>query len=373
MTVRGHRRGLAVFLAAGILAIASPAGASHQAGHEPPPGPAKVNFPDDFPVLLDSEWDIPIGGFGGIRRGEAITRVPVILVHGNNVDHGDWYPVRDDFRAAGWSDQELWALSYNGLGVNNGSTPVRSNPEASEERAEMGGDGRARITANDVNVPDLAAFIRAVQDYTGSRHYSLVGHSLGVTVARKTLVVHPELADDLVAFVGIAGGNHGTSFCPPGSDGTVHGCDELTPGSPWLEELNGPDGERETYGDIRWLTIYDGSGATDVAFVGPEAHSPALLGADNRTFPGTDHNALRIQSDIVAVYREFLEEASAAVMDNTVVAPDAAGSPGPTDTIVTDTSGHLPASGGRQGLGLAAAALAVALAMSVQRRRSPVP
>jgi len=38
--------------------------------------------------------------------------------------------------------------------------------------------------------------------------------------------VHRELRRDLVAFVGIAGPNHGTTFCPPGSEGNVVSCDE---------------------------------------------------------------------------------------------------------------------------------------------------
>ncbi len=293
-------------LVAGVL----PASADHQVGHSPPQGPAKVAFAEDFPALTDHEWGFALGGFGGVRRGAPRAHVPVIFVHGNNVDHADWYPVRDDFRAAGWTDQELWALSYNGLGCNNGSSPARSNPERDEEHREMGWDGSCRVTNNDRNVPDLHDFIAAVRTYTGSRRFSLVGHSLGVTVARKTLEQHPELRRDLVAFVAIAGANHGTSLCPPGSEGVVMSCDEIAAGTDWLAELNGPDGEDETYAPARWLTVYDGSGAGDVAFVGPTyADSPRLAGAEERTYPGTDHNALRIRQDIVAEYRAFLEEA----------------------------------------------------------------
>ena len=38
-----------------------------------------------------------------------------------------------------------------------------------------------------------------------------------------------------------------------------------------------------------------------------DAQSPALRGADNRQFPGTYHNDLREDPDIVAVYPHFLE------------------------------------------------------------------
>lgn len=305
-----RKSGIAAIVA-GLLA--APAAAQDlQVGNQAPSGPAKVRFPADFPALTDSEWGFAIGGFGGTQAGEAPNHVPVIFVHGNNVDHADWYPVRDDFRAAGWSDQALWALSYNGLGVNNGTALFRENPERDAEHTEMGGDKVARVTSNDANVPDLYAFIQAVRAYTGSQRFSLVGHSLGVTLARRTLQVHPELRADLVAFVGIAGANHGTSFCPNGTENVVNSCNEIAPGTAWLADLNGPGGSDETYPPARWMTVYDGSGAGDPAYLGPLlAQSPALLGADNRQYPNTYHNDLRLKAEIVADYRMFLEQAEA--------------------------------------------------------------
>ena len=79
-----------------------------------------------------------------------------------------------------------------------------------------------------------------------------------MTLARETLRVHRELRRDLVAFVGIAGANHGTTFCPPGSEGNVVSCDEIAAGTPWLARLNAAG---ETYGPAKWMTVYDGSGA----------------------------------------------------------------------------------------------------------------
>jgi pimeloyl-ACP methyl ester carboxylesterase len=281
--------------------------------HIPPQGPAYVGFGRGFPRLIDAEWCFRLGGFGGIRPRARLHHVPVIFVHGNNVDAADWYPVRDDFHAAGWSDQELWALSFNGLGGNNGTALFTQNPQRDAEHQRMGWDGLTRVTNDDVNVPDLYAFIRAVQAYTGSRRFSIVGHSLGVTLARRTLALHPALRRDLVAFVGIAGANHGTDFCPPGSEGVVVSCNEIAAGTRWLAALNGPGGRDETYGRDRahhWLTVYDGSGAGDPAYAGPTyASSPALRGATNREFPHTYHNDLRLDPAIVSVYRRFLEAA----------------------------------------------------------------
>jgi len=275
-----------------------------------PQGPAKVRFGTGFPALKDAEWKFRLGGFGGIRPRARLRHVPVVFVHGNNVDHADWYPVRDEFRAAGWSDQELWALSYNGLGGNNGTALHTANPERDAEHTAMGWDGVTRVTSNDVNVPDLYAFVRAVQKYTGSAKFSLVTHSLGVTLARATLKKHPSLRRDLVAFVGIAGANDGTTFCPEGSQGQVASCDEIAAGSPWLAALNGPGGADETYGPAKWLTVYDGTGVGDPGYTGPSyAQSPALRGATNKQFPYTYHNDLRLDPAIVRYYRTFLESA----------------------------------------------------------------
>jgi hypothetical protein len=144
-----------------------------------------------------------------------------------------------------------------------------------------------------------------------------------VTLARKVLKDHPELRSDVVAFVGIAGGNHGTSFCPPGSEGQLVSCNEIAAGTQWLADLNGPNGSDETYAGPKWLTVYDGSGAGDPGYAGPMyASSPELRGALNRAYPGTYHNDLRIDAAIVADYRAFVEQADAAARG--VPAPSAA-------------------------------------------------
>ena len=60
------------------------------------------------------------------------------------------------------------------------------------------------------------------------------------------------------------------------------------------------------------MTVYDGSGYGDPAYPGVTyAQSPALKGADNRQFPGTYHNDLRVDPAIIVVYRTFLEKTGA--------------------------------------------------------------
>nr|MBA2608337.1 hypothetical protein [Actinomycetota bacterium] len=241
-----RRLGSLVAVVAVLVLWTTPA--TGEPAHAQPQRAARVGFGPGFPALVDHEWGFALGGFGGVGAGAPRKHTPVIFVHGNTVDAADWYVVRDDFKAAGWTDQELWAISYNGLGGNSGTATQRFQPEAVAEHAAMRWDGNVRVTNNSVNVADLYDLVRAVQTYTGSARFSLVGHSLGVTVARKMLKDHPELRASLVAFVGIAGGNHGTSFCPPGSEGNVVSCDEIAANTPWLNALNGASGSDETYG-----------------------------------------------------------------------------------------------------------------------------
>lgn len=358
-----------------VLAIAASAtGSAHaEPAHSRPQGPAAVKFAPDFPALTDHEWGFRLGGFGGVRAGAPLHHVPVIFVHGNNVDAADWYPVRDDFRAAGWSDQELWALSYNGLGSNAGTAVETMNPERDQEHLAMHWDGTVHLTNDEVNVPDLYDFILAVRRYTGSDRFSLVTHSLGDTLARRTLKVHPELRRDLVAFVGIAGANHGTSLCPPGSEDQVVSCNEIAAGTAWLAALDGPGGSDETYGPAKWMTVYDGSGEGDPAYAGPSyAQSPVLLGADNRQFPHTYHNDLRLSPAIVAVYRAFVEAAERPALAAAAsaapftapspvrAAPPASSSPAPAKGSSVNAGG-LPATGSSVPAALGLALLSAAL------------
>jgi pimeloyl-ACP methyl ester carboxylesterase len=273
------------------------------------PPPAPRNFATDFPVIPDERSGAPIGGFGGIHAGAPLHHTPVIFVHGNQADAQNWLDVMAQFRSvAGYTDQEMFALSYNGLGNYYAGTPVTAPPTALDlnyiqsnpNAMATAGHG----SANDDEVPDLCRFIEAVQAYTGSKQVDIVAHSLGVTIARETMRLYPSLARDVVAFVGIAGANHGTTICR-GIDTEYYGCNEIVPGSAWLSTLNGPNGSRETYPPTRWMTIYNGL-AGDPYFDGPDAASPQLRGADNVTFPGAYHNDLRVDPAEVSTYLSFL-------------------------------------------------------------------
>jgi pimeloyl-ACP methyl ester carboxylesterase len=288
------------------------AAAEPQAGHNMPSA-APVLFAADFPKLTDCEWGFPLGGWGGVQRRAKLKHTPVVFVHGNQADAENWYLVADQFGAlAGYTDQEMYALSYNGMENGYAGLPTQSPPSPRSLAYWQltnympfccnGGKG----ASDDPNVPDLYNFIRAVQDYTGSQKIDIVAHSLGVTITRKLLLLHPELRQDVVAAVMIAGANHGTTVCR-GLDATYYGCEEIAPGTGWLSVVNGAG---ETPGPTHWMSIYNGTDNVDPFFqMGPtfdDRTSPHLAGAVNLTFPQTYHNDLRVAPAIVAQYLQFL-------------------------------------------------------------------
>jgi triacylglycerol lipase len=282
-----------------------------QTGHNQNTFAAPDYFAKDFPRFDDDVWGLPMGGFGGVQRGAALHHTPVIFVHGNQVDAQNWLDVMLQFQNdAGYTMQEMYALSYNGLANYYAGAPaaipasvldqdyIQQNPNTLANGGKGAGD--------DDEVPDLCRFVEAVQWYTGSEQVDIVTHSLGDTIARKLMYLYPSLAKDVVAFVGIAGANHGTSVCS-GLQTSYYGCNEIGPGTAWLDQLNGPNGSRETYGPTHWMTVYNGTDSADPFYSTPDLYtSPALKGADNRPMPHTYHNDLRVSSTAVDMYLPFL-------------------------------------------------------------------
>jgi pimeloyl-ACP methyl ester carboxylesterase len=338
-----------------------------------------VLFASDFTPPHDCEWGFPIGGWGGERAGAPLRHDPVIFVHGNHSDAVDWFGVADQFEAAGYTDQELWAISYNGLGGQVHGAPIvcpcPPSPRAVEYTARPDVAPYALIAgqyaANDVNVGDLHAFVEAVLAYTRADQVQLVGHSLGVTVIRKTLFDHPELYRRVSAVVSIAGGNHGTSLCRD-METTLYSCDEVAPNTPWLNRLNA---RGEAPGPTAWMSIYNGSNNLDPFFLQTpqydDRQSPRLEGAVNLTYPDAWHSDLRVRPDIVATYLAFLQQHGTAVQAVAGAAQGAAGSDaGATAPGDPGRPGSLAATGPSAPLvpwGLAAL-LAAGLLMAVRRQ-----
>lgn len=289
--------------------------------------PSPIYFASDFPVFADSDSNTTlgaVGGFGGVAYRAPLHHTPVIFVHGNQADAQNWLDVMQQFAFhAGYTMQEMYALSYNGLANYYAGAPEQTPPDALDQdyiNQNLQPDGGTLANGghgagDDDNVPDLCHFVEAVQWYTGSRQVDIVAHSLGVTIAWRLMQLYPALARDVVGFVGIAGGNHGTSVCTDLAT-AYYGCDEIAPGTRWLADFNRPV---ETYGPTRWMTVYNGAEG-DPFFVGLQLwNSPALAGVDNQTFNvytqqsqslpdnhGDYHNDLRVDPPEVETYLPFV-------------------------------------------------------------------
>ena len=303
MRVLGTR---ALVLAAAVFAAASAAAGPARSDHiEKVVGPSEParSFPADFiPLLpadsqahsLSSPWRDPrVGGWGGGSEpcpASPVARVPVIFVHGNSYDAGFWRAnetadgsttnVRSRMLSAGYCPDDVWAVSYTG---------------------SMG-----YTTYNDVNVPDVAAFVKAVATYTGAPEVDVVSHSLGVTLVRKVMQTDPAVAELVRRHVAIAGANHGTTSCRgSGTAHVSHVCEETEPGSAWLAALNAGG---EAVPGVEHLVIYDGHPLGDNFYMGPDADSPRLAGACNHAMPLTLHLPLARGAAAVNTYVAFLRD-----------------------------------------------------------------
>lgn len=222
-------------------------------------------LPADFPVIEDASLGKPVIGFGAAGP---VGRVPVIFLHGNNDTpfptacnpvYGHIQRLAQYLADNGYSPGELWGLGYQG------------------DRCDVNADQtqRSRIAhTNQANVPDLRRFVREVLKYTGAKQVDIVGHSLGVTLAREWM--RQDVAWPLVRrFVAIDGPNHGIINCSPNlanyfqlpSQGaftpSAEVCQELgSPDTPFLRLLNGPGGILEAL-PLQTLVIRNG----DASFV----------------------------------------------------------------------------------------------------------
>ncbi|HET7311684.1 MAG TPA: hypothetical protein VFJ17_10215 [Mycobacteriales bacterium] len=283
---------------------AAPADQPTNGNSLPPAAPSY--FAPDFPTFADSRLHAAVGGLGGLHRHATLRHVPVVFIHGNQADAQNWLSVMLQFQhLAGYSMQEMYAVSYNGLGNFYAGAPATqpTHPDEDYFTQNPNGFGNGGHGAEDEDeIPDVCRFIEDVQAYTGSPYVDIVAHSLGVTIVRKLMVDYPQLARHVRAFVAIAGANHGTSVCR-GLDASYYGCNEIAPGSRWLAQLNA---HGETPGPTSYMTVYNGS-AGDPFFNPPlDNTSPALRGADNRTYAGAYHNDLRVDPTEVDDYLAFL-------------------------------------------------------------------
>jgi pimeloyl-ACP methyl ester carboxylesterase len=239
------RRFVAAAAAALALAVAPSALASGTVG---------TTFPAGFPTILDHSLKVPVLGFGAAGP---LTRTPVIFLHGNNDTpfptacnpYGAIHGLAQSLADAGYSPSELWGLGYQGDQCDLlADQTLRS--------------GEAHTTA--ANVYDLRVFVHAVLAYTHAKQVDIVGHSLGVTVARAWL--RQDHASRFVRrLVAIDGPNHGIINCSPDplNYWQAPSLGGFTPDSPVCREYGAADtpflqwlnADDETPGPTQYLVI----------------------------------------------------------------------------------------------------------------------
>ncbi|MFG2980083.1 esterase/lipase family protein [Streptomyces sp. NPDC048258] len=198
---------------------------------------------------------------------QASSRNPVVFVHGYNADPGVWGALREDLRAAGYADSELFSWGYD-----------------------------THLSVNEVLAGRFGAYVEEVRRQTGAARVDVVAHSFGSLVSRWYVKFGGGTAT-VGHWVSLAGPNRGTSTawaCALWDQA----CRDMTPGSYVVKNLNGGD---ETPGTVKYATFW--SNCDEV--VNPDDSVP-LTGAANTPVGCLKHNDLLGDDATSAGVRSFL-------------------------------------------------------------------
>ena len=199
-------------------------------------------FSNDFHKWLHEngygQYDFAKGNvpaFGGkAQAGEKVTKEPVIFIHGNSDSAAGWKNSIETFSKNGYKPSEMYAMTWGP------ANPLKAGEQAHSEKY----------------LGEVRAFIEAVKKYTGAEKVDVIGHSMGVTLARKAIQggdgfdpyspnkknfnLGAPLTGSVDTFVGIAGANHGLSSALLTGDRvpTTNKTTGLHPQSEFLKDIN---------------------------------------------------------------------------------------------------------------------------------------
>jgi triacylglycerol lipase len=197
-------------------------------------------FSNDFSKWLKShgyaDYEFAKGqvpAFGGKNRSnEKRTKEPVIFIHGNSDSAAGWKNSVETFSKNGYKPGEMYAMTW---GPNNA---LKAGQQYHSEKY----------------LSEVRAFIQAVKEYTGASKVDVIGHSMGVTLARKAIAggtgvdsqthhafnLGAPLTTSVDTFVGISGANNGLASAMFTGNllPTTNTTDGLHPASKLLKELN---------------------------------------------------------------------------------------------------------------------------------------
>jgi pimeloyl-ACP methyl ester carboxylesterase len=200
-------------------------------------------FPTGFPTIRDASLGTPVIGFGAAGP---VRHTPVIFLHGNNDTpyattcnpYGQIHGIAQYLADHGYATSELWGLGYQGDQCDILTSPTNKS---------------AWPHSTIANVLDLQRFVEAVEDFTGAKRVDIVGHSLGVTLARTWMKAFNR-GRDVRRLVAIDGPNHGITDCSPSLANYFNLPENggFTPGSAICREYGRPDSLF-----LRWLNAGD--------------------------------------------------------------------------------------------------------------------
>ncbi|WUP41937.1 triacylglycerol lipase [Streptomyces sp. NBC_00259] len=192
---------------------------------------------------------------------------PVILVHGYNADPGVWGSLREDLKADGYTDSELFSWGYD-----------------------------THRSVNETLSGSFASYVEDVRGQTGAERVDVVAHSFGSLVTR-WYVKFGGGTGTVGRWVSLGGPNHGTSVawaCAAWDQA----CRDMTPGSYVQSHLASGD---ETPGEVRYATWWSSCDE----MINPDSSVP-LTGAANNAAGCLDHNALLGDEAVSQGVRAFL-------------------------------------------------------------------
>jgi len=193
----------------------------------------------------------------------------VLFVHGYNSSGAVWATMVGRFRNDGWLTTELATFSYN-YNLSNATTAATIKQKVDSIRQ--------------VNATTPIAIVTHSMGAMSARYYT---RNLGGDAAVATVIT-------------LAGANHGTNtaiFC-----GSAISCQEMIPGSAFLNALNATD---ETWGAPRYGTWW--SNCDEV--INPRS-SALLAGATNNQTACINHSALHEDAKVYASVRDFVNQSS---------------------------------------------------------------
>jgi len=217
-----------------------------------------------------------VPAFGGKGSpGEKVTKEPVIFIHGNSDSAAGWKNSIEHFSKQGYKPSEMYAMTWGP------SDPMKAGQQHhSREYTE-----------------EVRAFIQAVKEYTGAEKVDVIGHSMGVTLARKAIQggdgfdpyegrkysLGKAMTDSVDTFVGIAGANRGlTSALFTGNlVPTTNRVSGLHPASAFLEDLNAVSHDEGSHVYSMWSHV------DELVGVGMARATSPIPGQDGQKVYGT--------------------------------------------------------------------------------------